>query len=360
MRLLRRRQAPPLPRRRSTYPAVSCERLSKRFGEIVAVDDVTLEVPRGEILALLGPSGCGKTTFLRLIAGFERPDAGTIALGGRSVSQNGTHLAPEKRHVGVVFQDYALFPHLCVGDNVAFGVKGDEDCDTRVRDVLHLVGLTGQGDRFPHELSGGQQQRVAIARALAPRPDLVLLDEPFSNLDASLRQQIRTEVREILRRAGATAIFVTHDQEEALSLADRVAIMAEGKIHQVATPEVIYTRPDDLFVANFVGGANIIGGMSDGHDVASPLGSIRPLNTPPRGPVMLVVRPESLRLHAEATGEAVVLGSTYYGHDQTVSVRLRDGEAVDVRTATARFFELGDRVTVTVVPDEVLAFPATP
>lgn len=359
MRLLRRRQAPPLPRRRSTYPAVSCSGLSKRFADIVAVDDVSLEVPRGEILALLGPSGCGKTTFLRLIAGFERPDAGTISLGGRTVSENGRYLAPEKRHVGVVFQDYALFPHLCVGDNVAFGVK-DPDCAARVRDVLHLVGLTGTSDRFPHELSGGQQQRVALARALAPRPDLILLDEPFSNLDATLRQQIRTEVREILRRADATAIFVTHDQEEALSLADRIAIMADGRIHQVATPEMIYTRPHDLFVANFVGGANIIGGMGDGHDVVCSLGTIRPLNAPPKGPVMLVVRPESLRLHPEPDGDAVIQGSTYYGHDQTVKVRLRDGEVVDVRVGTGRFFEVGDAVAVTVVPDEVLAFQATP
>jgi iron(III) transport system ATP-binding protein len=355
---MRRRQAPPLPRRRSTYPAVSTTALSKRFGPIVAVDDVALEVPRGEILALLGPSGCGKTTFLRLIAGFERPDAGTISLGGRTVSENGTFLAPEKRHVGVVFQDYALFPHLCVGDNVAFGVK-DPDCAARVRDVLHLVGLTGQSDRFPHELSGGQQQRVALARALAPRPELILLDEPFSNLDATLRQQIRTEVREILRRASATAIFVTHDQEEALSLADRIAIMADGRILQVATPEMIYTSPDDLFVANFVGGANIVGGMSDGHDVTCPLGAIRPLHPAPPGPVMLVVRPESLRLRTDPKGDAVVVGSTYYGHDQTVKVRLRDGEVVDVRTGTARFFEVDDRVEVTVVPDEVLAFPST-
>ena len=358
MKLLRRRQAPPLPRRRSTYPAVAAESVSKRFGPIVAVDDVSLEVPRGEILALLGPSGCGKTTFLRLIAGFERPDRGTVSLGGRTVSQNGTFLPPEKRHVGVVFQDYALFPHLCVGDNVAFGVK-EGDCAARVRDVLHMVGLAGESDRFPHELSGGQQQRVALARALAPRPELILLDEPFSNLDATLRQQIRTEVREILQRAGQTAIFVTHDQEEALSLADRVAIMSRGKIHQVATPEMIYTRPEDLFVANFVGGANIIGGTSDGHDVSSPLGTIHPLNAPPAGPVMLVVRPESLRLHAQLDGDAIIEGSTYYGHDQTVKVRLRDGEVVDVRLTTTRFYEVGDRVSVTVVADEVLAFPPT-
>jgi iron(III) transport system ATP-binding protein len=359
MKLLRRRTSrASLERRSSGSPAVTTRGLSKRFGEIVAVDDVTLDVPRGEILALLGPSGCGKTTFLRLIAGFERPDAGIVSLGGRDVAGNGSFVPPEKRRVGVVFQDYALFPHLCVGDNVGFGVKGP-DCDSRVRDVLHLVGLSGLSDRFPHELSGGQQQRVALARALAPRPDLILLDEPFSNLDASLRRRVRTEVREILRHAQATAIFVTHDQEEALSLADRLAIMAAGRIHQVASPARIYTRPDDLFVAGFVGGANIVGGTGDGAEVTCPLGRFRPFNAPPSGPVMLVVRPESLTLRADAEGDTVVVSSTYYGHDQTVKVRLRDGEVVDVRVGTDRFYRAGQRVAVSVVPDEVIAFAAT-
>jgi iron(III) transport system ATP-binding protein len=358
MRLTRRRQAAALHTRRSTHPAVSCAGLSKRFGGVVAVDDVSLEVPRGELLALLGPSGCGKTTFLRLIAGFERPDGGVIDLGGRRVADAKTFMAPEKRHVGVVFQDYALFPHLCVGDNVAFGIKGQPDCAARVRDVLHLVGLDGQHERFPNELSGGQQQRVALARALAPRPELILLDEPFSNLDATMRRQIRVEVRDILHTANATAVFVTHDQEEALSLADRIAIMAEGCIVQVATPERIYTRPDDLFVAHFVGGANVVNGMSDGKQVTSSLGTISPPHPAPAGPARLVVRPESLRLRQHATGEGVVENSTYYGHDQTVTVRLADGVTVDVRIGTGRFFEAGDRVEVTVVADEVLAFPS--
>jgi iron(III) transport system ATP-binding protein len=229
-----------------------------------------------------------------------------------------------------------------------------------VKEVLHLVGLQGMSDRQPTELSGGQQQRVALARALAPRPDLILLDEPFSNLDASLRQRVRTEVRDILTKAGATAIFVTHDQEEALSLAGRIAIMAEGRIRQVASPEQIYTRPDDLFVAGFVGGANIVGGTGHGDVVTCPLGTFKPLRPPPQGPVMLVVRPETLLMTHDDAGDAVVQGSTYYGHDQNVKVRLRDGEVVDVRTGTTRFYVAGDRVTITVVPDEVLAFPATP
>ncbi len=311
----------------------------------------------GEILALLGPSGCGKTTFLRLIAGFEHPDAGSIDLGGRRVAGGGAFLQPEHRRVGVVFQDYALFPHLCVGDNVAFGARG-LDCDSRVRNVLGLVGLSDVADRYPHELSGGQQQRVAIARALATEPELILLDEPFSNLDATLREHVRTEVREILRRAEATAIFVTHDQEEALSLADRVAIMADGRIHQVATPERIYTRPEDLFVAGFVGGANIVHGIGDGDRVKCPLGTFRPLNPAMAGEVRLVVRPESIRLRIDEGGNALVQSTTYYGHDQMVEVLLEDGALVSVRIGPGRFFEAGDRVALRVIPDEVLSFPA--
>ena len=358
VKLLRRRRAPSLHRRpTSSYPAVACHSLSKRFEDTVAVDDVTLEVVHGEILALLGPSGCGKTTFLRLLAGFEHPDAGSIDLGGRRVAGGGTFLQPEHRRVGVVFQDYALFPHLCVGDNVAFGARG-LDCESRVRNVLGLVGLSGVADRYPHELSGGQQQRVALARALATEPELILLDEPFSNLDATLREHVRNEVREILRRAEATAIFVTHDQEEALSLADRVAIMSAGHIHQVATPERIYTRPEDLFVAGFVGGANIVHGVGDGDRVSCPLGTFRPLNPAMAGDVRLVVRPESIRLRTDATGNAVVQSTTYYGHDQMVEVRLEDGELVSVRIGPGRFLDAGDRVAISVIPDEVLAFPA--
>ncbi len=352
------RRSAEIARRVSVGTAVAVEGLSKSFGEVIAVDDVTLDVPRGEILALLGPSGCGKTTFLRLIAGFERPDHGRILLGDRPVASGATFVAPEKRRVGVVFQDYALFPHLCVADNVGFGIKGP-DCNTRIRDVLHLVGLSGQADRFPHELSGGQQQRVALARALAPRPDLILLDEPFSNLDATLRQRVRTEVRDILRRAEATAIFVTHDQEEALSLADRVAIMADGRLRQIATPELVYTRPADLFVAAFVGRANLVGGVVTGGHVVCPLGTFRPLTSPSDGEVTLVIRPESLHLRADPDGDAVVQSSTYYGHDQAVKVTLSDGEIVDARTGTSRFFDTGDRVSITVVPDEVLAFPVS-
>ncbi len=358
MRLIRRRRST-LPIRHSgpDHPAVETDGLSKRFGDVVAVDDVTLGVLHGEIMALLGPSGCGKTTFLRLIAGFEHPDEGSITLGGRSVAGNGSFVPPERRHVAIVFQDYALFPHMCVADNVGYGLSGP-GCDGRVGEVLHLVRLTDVANRFPHELSGGQQQRVALARALAPKPDIILFDEPFSSLDAALRTRMRDEVRSILKEAGATAIFVTHDQEEALSLADRVGIMRDGRLHQVDTPERVYTRPADTFVAAFVGGANLINAVGDGEQVTCALGTFRPLNRPWTGPVTVVVRPESLRIQYDTNGTAVVVEATYYGHDQLVHVRLGNGEVVNARLGTSRFFEPGDHVAVSMIADEVIALRA--
>jgi len=357
---LRRRERIHLSAATEGVPAVECEDLTKSFGPVVACDEVCLTVDRGEILALLGPSGCGKTTFLRLVAGFERPDDGCVRIGGRMVAGPGTYMPPERRRIGVVFQDYALFPHLDVAHNIGFGLGRRRR--SRVDEALALVGLGGLGARYPHELSGGQQQRVALARALAPEPDLILLDEPFSNLDATLREHVRSEVREILRAAEATAIFVTHDQEEALSLADRVAIMRAGRVHQVDTPERIYTRPADLFVAAFVGGANLVSGHGDGGFTTSALGRFRTLNPPPDGPVTLVVRPETLRLHPRAGADAVVRSATFYGHDQVVEVAMQDGTLVRARLGPGRFFEAGDHVEVTVVGDEVLAFDtaATP
>jgi iron(III) transport system ATP-binding protein len=239
-------------------PVVQLQSVSKRYDSVVAVNQVSLEVKQGEILVLLGSSGCGKTTTLRLIAGLERPEAGHILLNGQTVADAKTWVAPELRQIGMVFQDYALFPHLTVGKNIAFPLKSmkKRDIDVRVNELLDLVGMAGLADRFPHQLSGGQQQRVALARALASRPSVVLLDEPFSNLDTALRKQVREEVRYILKQSGATGIFVTHDQEEALSLADRVAVMFEGVLHQHDTPERLYNAPANQKVASFIGEAN--------------------------------------------------------------------------------------------------------
>jgi len=229
--------------------------ITKRFGPVVAVDDLSLVVEKGEVLALLGPSGCGKTTVLRLTAGLEQPDAGQVVISGQNVTQR----PPEARGVGLVFQSYALFPHLSVAANVAYGLRFKRGVNRkgRVQELLKLVGLAGYERRKPHQLSAGQQQRVALARALAPEPRILLLDEPLSALDAALRKDLRAELRALLKRLGMTALYVTHDQEEALALADRVAVMRDGRLEQVAPPEKLYARPQTPFVATFLGRANL-------------------------------------------------------------------------------------------------------
>jgi iron(III) transport system ATP-binding protein len=337
---------------------VAVRDLSKSFGSTSAVRAVMLDVVAGELLALLGPSGCGKTTTLRLIAGFERPDAGSVQLGGEVVASEGVFVPPERRQVGVVFQDYALFPHLSVADNVGYGVRNRKERRTRSSEMLELVGLADKGNRMPHELSGGEQQRVAIARALAPEPTILLLDEPFSNLDAALRTRVRAEVRDILRAAGATAIFVTHDQEEALSLADRVAVMQDGDVLQVGTPSELYRRPAHAFVAAFVGDADIVAGQSDGTRAGTPVGVVTIAGHAPTGPVDVVIRPENVRLRLDGSGQGHVHRITYYGHDQVFEIALANGGYVRARTGPGDAFQLGDRVAVQIVGSAVV-FPAS-
>lgn len=242
-----------------TMAQLTLKGLTKRFGDVTAVDHLTLALQAGELLTLVGPSGCGKTTTLRLIAGFERPDSGSIELDGRSIS----HLPPEARGVGIVFQNYALFPHMNVFDNVAYGLKFAKtplDPRQRVRELLELVGLTNLEQRRSSELSAGQQQRVALARALAPNPKILLLDEPLSALDVQLRERLRLEIRRVLRRLQVTALYVTHDQEEALAISDRVAVMNQGRLEQVGTPRELYHQPTSTFVASFVGRGNLLVG----------------------------------------------------------------------------------------------------
>ena len=339
-------------------PALSCRGLRKTFGDTVALAGLDLAVETGSLTALLGPSGCGKTTALRVIAGLEDPDAGSLEVAGRTLVDDTVQVPPEHRRIGLVFQDYALFPHLTVGQNVAYGlheVAADQRHD-RVREALDLVGLGDLGDRLPTQLSGGQQQRVALARALAPRPALVLLDEPFSNLDAGLRIQVREEVRSILQAASATAVFVTHDQEEALSLADEVAVMDAGRLHQVADPHTLYTRPATRFVAEFVGEADLVAGRRAGrHFVDTPLGRLQSRDPLTADVVTVVLRPEAIDLVADTTGVGTVEGIQYFGHDQLVAVQLDDGTHLRARRGPDARLHRGDRVAVH-VRDAVVAF----
>ncbi|MCS6836402.1 MAG: ABC transporter ATP-binding protein [Anaerolineae bacterium] len=331
---------------------IELQAVTKRYGNLVALHNVTMSVPRGAILTLLGPSGCGKTTFLRLLAGIQTPDEGAIWLNGRLVADGGgkTFVPPEDRRVGLVFQDYALFPHLDVGHNVAFGLKGTrQEKAARVADMLALVGLTGYERRMPYLLSGGQQQRVALARALAPLPDIMLLDEPFSNLDTALRTQVRSEVRDILRQANMTTVFVTHDQQEALSLSDRVAVIFDGVVQQLGTPQELYNTPCSAEVAAFMGEANFVPAEASGTKALSPLGEVN-LFQPMRGPVRLMIRPERLHIeppHAEGT-LALVQWREYYGRSQRIGVKLEDGTPLVVSTDTQVAYERGDRVRLTV------------
>jgi iron(III) transport system ATP-binding protein len=323
---------------------IRLEGVTKRFGDVVAVDRASLCVERGEVVALLGPSGCGKTTLLRLVAGFERPDAGAIEVAERAVSGRGAWVPPEARRVGMVFQDYALFPHLTVAENIGFGLPRRRR-STRVPELLATVGLDGLGRRYPHELSGGQQQRVALARALAPAPELVLLDEPWSNVDPFLRETLRAEVSEIIRPLGVTVVLVTHDREEAFSLADRIALMRDGTVIQEGTSEELYFSPVSRWAAEFVGAANVLTGrVVDGH-VETPVGAF-PANGSSGAPgANVLVRPELLELEPDPAGPAEVVAREFRGHDVFYRVLLDGVELVSQRPST-EVVPLGSRVSI--------------
>ena len=333
---------------------VALDGVRKAFGPTRALDGVSLGISRGQLFAVLGPSGCGKTTLLRVIAGFERPDGGTVSVGERPVAGPRTFVEPEKRRIGMVFQDYALFPHLSVERNVAFGLPRRERSGPRVRAALELGGLQHKAARFPHELSGGERQRVALARALAPEPAVVLLDEPFSSLDASLRGGLRREVELILRDAAATALLVTHDQEEALSLADRVALMRDGRIVQVGTPQEVYARPADRWAAQFVGEVNVMAGVAREGRVQTDLGTFEVPGRPPSaGPVHVAVRPEQLELRHDDGGNALVTSREFRGHDVLYRLRHETGRSVLVQRPSVQLYEVGERVFVRPLPSAV-------
>jgi len=328
--------------------------LSKSFGAIEAVRELNLEIERGELMAVLGPSGCGKTTLLRVIAGFEQPDAGCVVVSDEVVAGPGRIIPPEKRRVGMVFQDYALFPHLSVEGNVAFGLtnRPREERDALTRRTLELVGLQHKARTGVHELSGGERQRVALARALAPEPELVLLDEPFSSLDASLRGGLRREVELILRDAEATALLVTHDQEEALSLADRLAVMRDGEIVQVGPPVQVYGEPATRWAAQFVGEVNVLSGVARGGGVETELG-VFDLRGPASGSVHVAVRPEQLELRADGNGNAEVVAREFRGHDVLYRLRHEGGKTLLVQLPSLELHEVGDSVFVRPAPAAV-------
>lgn len=345
--------------------------VSREYGAETAVRDLSVSVREGEILTLLGPSGCGKTTTLRLMAGLERPTTGTIHLDGEPVSTPGaeTFVKPENRDIGIVFQDFALFPHLTVAENIAFGLADADDAETeaRVDELLELVGLTDYHDRMPSQLSGGEQQRVALARSLAPEPAILLLDEPFSNLDVRLRVEMREEVRRILKEAGVTAVSVTHDQEEALSISDRVAVMNDGRIEQVGRPEAVFEHPESRFVASFLGQASFLSAHIDGEDVRTALGTFdRGLlkgitDTYDGADVDILVRPDDLEAApADAeTADGRVIYRQYTGPTFVYRVELGNGDVIRAMHSHEVDFEVGQPVTVELVADHSLAwYPA--
>jgi iron(III) transport system ATP-binding protein len=331
--------------------------VSKTFSDRTSpvVDQISFSLQQGELLGLLGPSGCGKTTLLRIIAGFEQPSSGTVELAGQIVNCSTCWIPPEKRNTGMVFQDYALFPHLNIKENIAFGLKrknhlgsgNSRQIDKRVAEVLSLVGLAGLEKRYPHQISGGQQQRIALARALAPQPALILLDEPLSNLDAQVRHRLREEIRCILKAAGTSAIFVTHDREEALAISDKIAVMRQGKLEQLGTPEAIYTQPASRFVAEFVTQANFLAATRQGNTWLTEIGELecQSLQLPDScttGELML--RQEDLILRPDEEAKVIVKERQFLGREYRYCLETPSGKRLHARTTANIQVNVGSRV----------------
>lgn len=341
-------------------PLLMVESLSQAYGAHHVVQDLSFRLARGTIGCLLGPSGCGKTTVLRCIAGFENAQQGRILINGDIVSGPGIAVPPERRRVGMVFQEHALFPHLRVGDNIAFGLQGMLRAarEARVRELGELVGLSALLRKFPHELSGGQQQRVALARALAPRPELLLLDEPFSNLDVDLRERLSLEVREIIKASGATAVLVTHDQHEAFSMADEIGILHEGRIQQWAPPYELYHRPANRFVADFVGQGVFLPARVAGPDrIEIELGMLHGAAAAATGAeVEVLLRPDDVVHDDAAPTRAEVLHKAFRGADILYTLRLESGRKVLALVPSHHNHALGEKIGIRLGVDHVVAF----
>ena len=380
-----------------SFPILEIKNITKKFPaqESAAVKNVSLTLQQGELLGLLGPSGCGKTTLLRIVAGFEKVSQGEILLKGSVVSDRFITIPPEKRHTGMVFQDYALFPHLTVEKNIAFGLKGknqnqtgfkginrlsDSEIKQRTNFVLDLVGLSGLGKRYPHELSGGQQQRVALARALAPQPALILLDEPLSNLDVQVRHRLREEIRRILKAAGTSAIFVTHDREEALAISDKIAVMRNGQVEQIGTPEEIYTQPSSRFVAEFVTQANFIPAKREGKRWTTEIGELEiGINSDEAegdlaiGEALcglgsaeaqcdlaeLMLRQEDILLTPDNNSSVVVKERQFLGREYRYCLETPSGKRLHARTNIGNAVAVGTKVNLSVIGGTPLIFTSS-
>ena len=343
---------------------VILDRLVRTFGSTRALDGLSLDIAPGEFIALLGPSGCGKTTALRVLAGFEKPDSGRVLVNGSDVSS----VPAQRRDMGMVFQSYSLFPNMNARDNVAFGLQLRRQRaaarKSRAGELLELVGLSDHALKYPHQLSGGQQQRVALARALAIEPQVLLLDEPLSALDAKVRAELRDQIRELQRRLAITTVFVTHDQEEALSMADRVCVMNQGRAEQVATPPVLYAQPSTAFVAEFVGVSSRVG-VERGHGGVVFLGQTAKIRggqtTVPDGPLDTLLRPEDVTATAARDGLGVVLHRSFLGASTRLEVGIGAATIkVDVRSAQSEHFELGTRVDLALCARDVLVTERRP
>ena len=338
--------------------SLKIEGLSRTFGAVTALDDFTLTIKEGELVSLLGPSGCGKTTALRIVAGLEKTDSGEITLNGRKI----TNVPAHKRNMGMVFQSYSLFPHLNIEENVAFGLQmrreGKSSRLNKAGELLELVGLTTQHKRFPHQLSGGQQQRVALARALAIQPEVLLLDEPLSALDAQVRQNLREEIRRLQVELNTTTLFVTHDQEEAMAISDRVGVMSHGKLEQIDTPDELYNRPSTLFVASFIGAMNRLPAQLKNGEVEV-LGEKLPVRSHDEkdGEVTALIRPESIELlHDSRYHNAVVVTRSFLGASSRISIRMNDGSILQSLMQSSDSMELhpGDLVQAVITEKKVL------
>ena len=334
-------------------PALECRGLVKRFGAVAAVSGIDLAVEPGRIMALLGPSGCGKTTTLRLIAGFEHPDGGVIAINGQPVSGGGVHRPPEKRRVGMVFQEGALFPHLSVAQNIGYGLPKQAARARRIDEVLELVGLSGLGRRLPYELSGGQQQRVALGRALAPQPDLLLLDEPFSSLDPARLDQVRRDVVDILRASGATAVFVTHDRETAMFVGDVLTVMDNGRIEQSGPPEEVFHAPRSRFVAGFLGLADFLPAQAEGNRLHTEIGIFGGNGNalyPTSGGLEVMLRPDDLEARPDESADGIITNREFRGSFYLYWTRLPSGATLRCLGSHTTPIPVGVRVRINLRP----------